>query len=192
MTARFLAAVLVLATLSCADSSAPPPPPAATATPGGAADGLRPLSSRDTGPAGNEAGAGSADLAGLPPGHPPIEGAASTASPHDGPGVTGTVTLADSLASATLPSDVLYVMAKKDGTTIAVRRVESPSFPFEFELGSGDAMIAGTEFTGPVDVVVRVSKTGDAIPAAGDLEGTTPGVAVPSTGVAVRIDEVRD
>ena len=86
----------------------------------------------------------------------------------------------------------MYVMAKKDGATIAVRKVEAPQFPFNFEISGGDSMIAGTPFSGPVDIVARVSKTGDAIPSPGDLEGTTPGVAVPATGVAVTIDRIRN
>jgi hypothetical protein len=42
-----------------------------------------------------------------------------------------------------------------------------------------------------VDVVARVSRTGDAIPAKGDLEGTAKGVAVPSKDVKLTIDSVR-
>ena len=106
--------------------------------------------------------------------------------------VSGTITLANQLESGVLPSDVMYVMARKDGATIAVRRVEAPSFPFSFEISGGDAMVAGTELTGPVDVVARVSKTGDAIAAPGDLEGTTTGVAVPAQGVTLTIDHVHE
>ncbi len=109
-----------------------------------------------------------------------------------GDGVSGTITLATPLGSAILPGDILYVMAKKDGATIAVRRVDAPSFPFSFEVSGGDAMIAGTELSGPVDIVARVSKTGDAIPSAGDLEGTTTNVTVPAHGVTVTIDHVRE
>jgi hypothetical protein len=42
-----------------------------------------------------------------------------------------------------------------------------------------------------VDVVARVSRTGDAIPAKGDLEGVTKGVAIPASGVRVTVDAVR-
>ena len=73
------------------------------------------------------------------------------------------------------PGDILYVMAKKDGATLAVRRVESPSFPFAFDVAEGHAMAAGMAFEGPVDIVARVSRTGDAIPSPGDLEGTGRG-----------------
>lgn len=195
MKATSLSVVLALLSLACSDSSAPRPVPAPTAPPDAGADGLRPLSSRDSGPAGT-ATPGGAPTGELPPGHPPIEGMAPSTGPDgsadSASAVSGTITLADSLASALLPSDVLYVMAKKDGATLAVRRVDAPRFPFSFDLGGADAMVAGTDLSGPVDIVVRVSKTGDAIPSAGDLEGTTSGVAVPSSEVAVTIDQVRE
>jgi len=104
--------------------------------------------------------------------------------------VSGTITVSANLTVG--PGDILYVMAKKDGSTLAVRRVEAPTFPFAFEVSEGHAMVAGMPFEGPVDIVARVSRTGDAIPSPGDLEGTTSGVAVPSTGVAVTIDRVRE
>lgn len=139
----------------------------------------------------------------LPPGHPPVEGPAGAALPSGHPPiadtsaatggarVTGTITLAPGLSVS--PSDVLYVMAKSDGATLAVRRVETPSFPYDFEISGGDSMAgdASLSSAGPVDVVARVSRTGDAIPAPGDLEGTTRGVAVPATGVRLTIDSVR-
>ena len=117
---------------------------------------MRPLSSREgSAPATGEA---------LPPGHPPIgetsrDPATVTAS---GASVSGTVTVANDLASRVSPGDVLYIMAKKDGATVAVQRVGSPSFPVSFEVSEGHAMVAGTSLEGPVEVVARLSKTGDA------------------------------
>ncbi len=133
--------------------------------------------------------------AALPPGHPPLEGAASQGAPQAAPlpaghppigepapgatsagSITGTIALSPKLQVG--PADVMYVMAKKGTATLAVRRVDKPSFPFAFEIGGGDAMMGGAAFEGPVDVVARVSRTGDAIPAKGDLEGIAKGVKV--------------
>jgi cytochrome c-type biogenesis protein CcmH len=140
----------------------------------------------------------------LPPGHPPLEGSPSPAAPlpaghppigEPAPGttsaasITGTIALSPKLEAG--PSDVLYVMAKKGSATLAVRRVERPSFPFAFEISGGDAMMGGGSFEGPVDVVARLSRTGDAIPAKGDLEGVARNVKVPSTAVKLTIDTVR-
>ena len=123
----------------------------------------------------------------LPFGHPligePAPGAKSAGS------IDGTIALSPALRLG--PSDVLYVMAKKGTATLAVRRVETPSFPFVFEISAGDAMMGGGAFAGPVDVVARVSRSGDAIPAKGDLEGIAKNVKVPSKNVRLTIDTVR-
>jgi cytochrome c-type biogenesis protein CcmH len=183
-----------LLTLSCSGPSTPPPP-AASPTPGETSAGLQPLTSRGGGPVAPAAGpVGSGDATGaLPAGHPPIEGMAAAPGPSTSSAspVSGTIDLSPELANSVGAGDVLYVMAKKDGTTLAVRRVDAPSFPYAFEVSEGHAMVAGMAFEGPVDIVARLSKTGDAIPSAGDLEGTTGGVQVPSTGVAVTIDRTR-
>ena len=107
-----------------------------------------------------------------------------------GKSVSGTIGVSDDLASRVGASDVLYVMAKQDGATVAVQRLESPSFPLPFAVSEGHAMVAGTTIEGPVDIVARLSKTGDAIPSPGDLEGTSTGVAVPAEGITVTIDRV--
>jgi cytochrome c-type biogenesis protein CcmH len=103
--------------------------------------------------------------------------------------VSGTITLAPRLAVG--PSDVLYVIARKGSSTLAVRRVDKPSFPFAFELSGADVMMGGVAFEGPLDIVARVSRTGDAIPAKGDVEGTARDVKVPSRGLRLTIDSVR-
>jgi len=192
-----LAGVLLAVTCAaCTDSSAPRP-----VEPGAEdqAAGMRPMSSREA--AGSPNGAapsadGEAASAGegtLPPGHPPIgsmppAGASDAASSG---AVAGTIKLAPGLEGRAQPTDVLYLIARKDGSVIAVRRIESPTFPLAFDISGAHAMMAGTSFEGPLELVARVSHTGDAIAAAGDLEGTTTGVAVPATGVTVTIDTVR-
>lgn len=201
--------ILLLLVAACGGSSAPPPP-VATPTSGAATDaGVRPMSSRESA----AAGAASAPFdaqAPLPAGHPPIgepAGALPAGHPPLGEGgaagmstststsakasgtIAGTVSLGAGIA--TTPSDVLYVMAKKGGATLAVRRVESPAFPVAFELRGSDAMTGGADFAGPVDVVARLSRTGDAIPSAGDAEGTARSVPIPARAVKVTIDSVR-
>ena len=140
----------------------------------------------------------------LPPGHPPLQGAPAQAAPlpsghppigEPPPGarsagsITGTIVLSPKLKVG--PTDVMYIMAKNGPATLAVRRVAKPSFPFAFEITGGDAMVSGGAFQGPVDVVARVSRTGDAIPAKGDLQGVAKSVKVPSKNVSLTIDSVR-
>ena len=199
---RFLRPLpLVLVLVACSGSQGPPPP-VASAPPPRTTDEISPLSSRDAAvpPAASPAAApgtlaGDASSASLPPGHPPI----GAADPHGNvaaPGATtsagsisGTITLSPRLSTA--PSDVLYVMAKKGASTLAARRYDKPSFPFSFQISGADAMMTGVAFAGPLDVVARVSRSGDAIPAKGDLEGTARGVKVPAQGVRLTIDSVR-
>jgi cytochrome c-type biogenesis protein CcmH len=127
----------------------------------------------------------------LPPGHPPIGAGGAKAEPA-GPAQTllsGTIALSARLSAG--PNDVLYVMAKKGQTTLMVRRIDKPAFPVSFELSEADAMVSGVPFEGPVDVVARLSRTGDAIPAKGDLEGVAKQIKVPASGVRVTIDAIR-
>jgi cytochrome c-type biogenesis protein CcmH len=189
---RSLAPLLVVVAVACSGTSTPPPPDSSP-TPAASEGALRPLSSRESGPATTAPeGGGPGQAATLPPGHPPLEGL-GTPGPvaPSGDAVSGTIELASELGTRVGPSDVLYVMAKKDGATLAVQRIESPSFPLPFQVSEGHAMVAGTPLEGPVDVVARLSRTGDAIPSPGDLEGSAVGVAVPSEGVTVTIDHVR-
>lgn len=192
-------------TIACSGASAPPPP-VATPTPRSAsADGTQPLSSREVAPATGAMGQPGAPSASLPPGHPPLEDGAAkdqglpSGHPPIGGGapgaaksagsIAGTISLASSLKAGA--NDILYVMAKNGSSTLAVKRIEKPVFPLQFEIGGGDAMMGGQAFEGPVDVVARLSRTGDAIPSKGDAEGTTKGVKIPSKGVTVTIDSVR-
>jgi hypothetical protein len=209
---RKTCALPLVALLAACGGSSSPPPPVATATPSRTADDLRPMSSRDSAgtptasPAATPAAApGPEDSnAALPPGHPPLEGTPAPAGAlpaghppigEPAPGarsagtIAGTIALSSKLKANS--TDVLYVMAKKGTATLAVRRVEKPSFPFQFEISGGDVMMGGGTFEGPVDVVARLSRTGDAIPAKGDLEGIAKNVKVPSKAVNLTIDSVR-
>ncbi len=207
MRTRLLALASLVALAACGGSSAPPPPVArATASP--APDDLRPLSSRDSSvppvPESEHAAPGAAQS--LPPGHPPVGGGDPTGGdPHGGPdphgnvaaagpvrsagSITGSISVAPKLRSGS--GGVLYVIAKRGASTIAVRRVDRPAFPFAFEISGADTMSPGIAFEGPLDVVARLSSSGDAIPAKGDIEGAARNVKVPARGVSITIDTVR-
>jgi cytochrome c-type biogenesis protein CcmH len=156
--------------------------PATTAAPAAPADSSAPL------PAGHPPLEGAPTAAPpLPSGHPPL--GAPPAGARSAGNIAGTIALSPKLKVG--PADVLYVMAKKGTATLAVQRVEKPAFPVAFDISGGDAMTGAGTFEGTVDVVARVSRTGDAIPSKGDLEGTAKGVKVPSKGVQLTIDSVR-
>jgi len=186
-----LALPVVLA--ACGGASAPPPPVAvATASP--AAADLRPLSSRDgAGTASVTAGRqdagsiGSGPPIGMSDPHGNVPVGSTTRSAGT---ISGTVAVARGLPLGA--KDVLYLMAKRGTSTIAVRRIDAPRFPLAFEISGEDVMMAGIAFEGPIDLVARLSKSGDAIASRGDLEGSARSLAIPSSGVSLTIDRIRN
>jgi cytochrome c-type biogenesis protein CcmH len=132
----------------------------------------------------------------LPPGHPPVAGTGTGtagAPPREGAAISGTVSVAPALLGRTSATDVLYLIARNRAskTVVAVRREDGSKFPRAFELSAADAMAKEQPFVGPFDVTARLSKSGDAIPAPGDLEGTALNVAEGARGVTVLIEKVR-
>jgi cytochrome c-type biogenesis protein CcmH len=188
------AALLALTGLAaaCAEER---PAPMPTPAPPAATDrgGLRPLSSRDGAPPPQQQGSPQAmpPFQPLPPGHPPIEGGELGA--FGGEAVSGTVTLAPSLASRASAARALFIVARNAATQqiLAVRKEDGVRFPFAFSISGADAMTAGTAFAGPFDITARLSKSGDAIPAAGDVEGVAKGVKAGATKVRIELDSVR-
>jgi cytochrome c-type biogenesis protein CcmH len=145
---------------------------------------MRPLTSRDgSGPPAVEPGSA------LPPGHPAIGGGTAA----EGPAVEGEIRLDTRVRDKARPDDVLYVIARNSSNrqVVAVRKEEGVRFPFSFRLSSGDTMMPGTPFEGPFDITARLSRTGDATPGAGDLEGSVKGVAAGARDVTVVIDSIR-
>lgn len=159
------------------------PPPAAQPRPS-----LRPLTSRD--------GAEAPPFAtppsqALPPGHPPVEAGSAAASTAEA--VSGTVEIAPALRARQSAQDALFIVARSSasGQVLAVRKEENVRFPLSFRISGVDAMVEGTAFVGPFDITARLSKSGDALPAPGDIEGTIRGVAAGARGVSVTLDRVR-
>ena len=131
--------------------------------------------------------------ASLPPGHPPVDAADSSGSAAGGGAVAGTIAVAPSLA-ARAAGGVLFVIARSsaDRRILAVRREDGVTFPFEFKISGADAMIAGTTFAGPLDITARLSRSGDAVAAKGDLEGVARGSRSGPGDVEVTIDAVHE
>ncbi len=180
------------AALACGEKPAPPPSPAPATPP--APGFLRPLTSRD-GPA-PAGGMGSLPASGsLPPGHPPLSGGATgpAAGPADpSQSVSGRVLLGPALGQKPRPTDALFLVARDPQKKIvAVRREDGVAFPFAFTLSAADAMTEGTAFAGPFEITARLSRSGDATPAAGDIEGVAAGVRLGAKDATIRLDKVR-
>ncbi|HZP92892.1 MAG TPA: c-type cytochrome biogenesis protein CcmI [Burkholderiales bacterium] len=109
--------------------------------------------------------------------------------------VTGTVSLAFSLAAHAAPEDVVFVFARAaqgPRMPLAVKRLRVRDLPYEFRLDDADAMNPNLKLSDFKDVVIvaRVSKSGSAQAASGDLEGTSATVKPGARGVRVVIDRL--
>jgi cytochrome c-type biogenesis protein CcmH len=72
----------------------------------------------------------------------------------------------------------LYIVAKSvnsPGMPVAVRRLQTGTWPVTFELSDSDAMVPERKLSsiGPVTIEARISQTGQAASAPGDLLGAT-------------------
>jgi cytochrome c-type biogenesis protein CcmH len=109
--------------------------------------------------------------------------------------VRGTVRLAPALARQVKPDDTVFVFARAaEGPPmpLAVMRARAADLPLQFALNDTMAMAQGMTVSAHPRIVVtaRVSKSGSAKPAPGDLQGASAPVANDASGVAVTIDQV--
>ena len=92
-----------------------------------------------------------------------------------------------------LKGDLATIAARlADRRIVAVRREDAASFPFAFRISGADAMMEGTTFAGPLEITARLSRSGDAVAARGDLEGVARGVAVGAKDARITLDTVHE
>lgn len=108
-------------------------------------------------------------------------------------GVTGTVRLSPKLAAKVAPTDTVFIFARAaEGPPmpLAVLRKQARDLPVKFTLDDGMAMTPAMKLSGFARVIVgaRISKSGNATPQPGDLQGLSGIVASGASGVAVVID----
>ena len=109
--------------------------------------------------------------------------------------MSGTVTLDAALANKAAPADTVFVFARAAGggrMPLAVQRAKVADLPFAFKLDDSMAMAAGATLSSAKQVVVgaRISKSGNALPQAGDLSGEAAPVVPGTSGVLLRIDRI--
>jgi cytochrome c-type biogenesis protein CcmH len=107
--------------------------------------------------------------------------------------IAGKVDLSPGLKGKVAPTDTVFVFARAaEGPRmpLAILRKQVKDLPFEFALDDSMAMAPNMKLSSFPDVVVgaRVSRSGNATPQSGDLEGVSKPVKVGATGVAVLID----
>lgn len=109
--------------------------------------------------------------------------------------ITGRVSVAAALAARVPRDATVFVFARAPSgprVPLAVLRRPARDLPFEFTLDESMAMAPGMSLATVREVVVeaRVSATGNATAAPGDLTGGTGPIAPGATGVVVTIDRV--
>ena len=122
--------------------------------------------------------------------------AASSQPKAAGTKVTGRVELAGALKSKAAPDDVVFIFARAatgPRMPLAILRKQVKDLPAAFSLDDSMAMAEGLQLSAFPLVVVgaRISKSGNAAPASGDLEGQSAEVKPGATGVTVVIDRER-
>jgi cytochrome c-type biogenesis protein CcmH len=112
-------------------------------------------------------------------------------------GVSGTVSLAPGLAGKAAPGDTVFIFARAaEGPRmpLAILRKKVSDLPVAFTLDDSSAMSPAARLSGTLQVIIgaRISKSGDAMPQPGDLQGLSKPVNNAVKDVALVIDtEVR-
>lgn len=109
--------------------------------------------------------------------------------------ITGKVTISPALAAKVAPGDTLFIFAKAVSgppMPLAIVKAKAGELPLEFRLDESQAMMPNMSLANFDQVIVgaRISKSGDAMAASGDLEGQTKAVKVGSSGLNIQIDTV--
>lgn len=92
--------------------------------------------------------------------------------------VSGEVSLAAGLTAKAVAGATLFIVAKavdSPGPPVAVFRASVGAWPVKFTLDDSQSMLPGRNLSsaGRVTIEARISQTGQALPSAGDLQGTT-------------------
>jgi cytochrome c-type biogenesis protein CcmH len=108
--------------------------------------------------------------------------------------ITGTVTLNDALKSKADPDDTLFVLARAahgPKMPLAILRKQVKDLPLRFTLDDSMAMSPEMKMSNfdQVVVVARISKSGNAMPQPGDMQGMSKPLALGSAGIRIDIDQ---
>lgn len=109
--------------------------------------------------------------------------------------VQGEVRLAPALAQQVQPEDSVFVFARAaEGPRmpLAIMRFQAKDLPLQFSLDDSQAMAPELQLSKFQKVIVtaRISKSGQAVPAPGDLTGQSGPVENTAQGVTIEINEV--
>lgn len=117
---------------------------------------------------------------------------APAAAAANGARLSGTVKLAPALAARAAPEDTVFVLArpaKGSRTPLAAVRAKVKDLPLAFSFDDSMAMNPEVRLSSFSEVVVaaRVSRSGNAMPESGDLEGVSKPVRPGTSGLTIEI-----
>lgn len=123
----------------------------------------------------------------------PVEAQQANAA-VSGSGISGQVTLNNALVGKFSPNDTLFIYARaKTGPKmpLAILRLKASDLPAAFTLTDEMAMMPAMKISSFPEVVIeaRISKSGQATTASGDLQGFSEPVKIGTNGVTVIIDK---
>jgi cytochrome c-type biogenesis protein CcmH len=125
----------------------------------------------------------------MPADHPPVKKAGASHA------ITGKVVLGPGMAGKTLP-DTLFVFAKDVAgppMPVSIVRASKKDLPFTFRLDDSTSPMPSRKLSDidTVVIVARVSKSGQAMPGSGDLEGMSQPIKPGTENVTIVIDRER-
>ena len=113
----------------------------------------------------------------------------------EGAFIEGSVTISSELEKFVDENAVLFVFAKPaDGSRMPVAVYREPiiDFPVDFRLDDTMSLMPAARLSDyqKVEIIARISKSGDAVPASGDLEGSSDVVAVGANSINIVVNRV--
>jgi cytochrome c-type biogenesis protein CcmH len=110
-------------------------------------------------------------------------------------GISGTVTIAPALANKLDKNATVFVFARATQgmpMPLAIVRITAKELPYSYHLDDSTAIMPGNKLSLAKEVVVvaRVSKTGDAKPQAGDMQGVSGSTKPVGDKVDIQINEL--
>ena len=108
--------------------------------------------------------------------------------------ITGVVNLSDALKSKADPNDTLFVLARAaqgPKMPLAILHKQVKDLPLRFTLDDSMAMAPEMKMSNfdQVVVVARISKSGNAMPQSGDLQGMSKPLALGTRDIKIDIDQ---
>jgi cytochrome c-type biogenesis protein CcmH len=108
--------------------------------------------------------------------------------------ISGTVTLSGAIAAKAAPNDTLFIYARAETgprMPLAIHRLKVSDIPANFTLNDDMAMTPTMKISSFPEVVVeaRISKSGQAVPTSGDLQGFSQPVKLGDKDISIVIDQ---